>query len=168
MLQNIQTPQQDSESFREILREKKKELDMTNSSISTITGIPESTIQKYLNGTTPSPSFDTVIGIARALDVSVDAAFGITPVHDTPETINNPDNLLNRCTGLLVRSNQRLFALYDREMRNKDIRIYILSGILILLLILDLFIGSRGWILYDTLVRAHDIAAKAVSDIFAL
>ncbi len=168
MQQNIQTPQQEAEAFRETLRQKKKELDLSNSAISAICGIPESTIQKYFNGTTPSPSFDTVIGIARALDVSVDAAFGITPVHDTPETVNQPDNVINRCTGLLVRSNQRLFALYDREMRNKDIRNFILSGVLLLLLTLDLLIGSRGWILYDTLIHARDIASGFVSDIFHL
>lgn len=168
MQQNIQTSQQEIEAFYETLRQKKKELGMTNSSISTISGVPESTVQKFFNGTTPSPSFDTVIGIARALDVSLDDAFGITPVHDTPETMNNPDNLLNRCTGLLVRSNQRIFALYDKEMRNKDIRNYILSGVLLLLLVLDLMIGSRGWIIYDTLIRARDIAAGFVSDLFAL
>lgn len=167
MQQNLQTSQQEIEAFYELLRQKKKELGLTNSSISAICGVPESTVQKFFNGTTPSPSFDTVISIARAVDVSVDAAFGITPVHDTPETANNPDNLLNRCTGLLVRSNQRLFALYDREMRNKDIRIYILSGILIFLLVLDLIIGRRGWILYDTITRARDIASGFASDLFA-
>lgn len=168
MQQNLQTSQQEIEAFYELLRQKKKELGMTNSSISAICGVPESTVQKFFNGTTPSPSFDTVIGIARALDVSVNDAFGITPIHDTPETVNNPDNLLNRCTGLLVRSNQRLFALYDKEMRNKDIRNYVLSSILIILFVLDFMIGDRGWILYDTVTRARDIASGFVSDLFHL
>lgn len=168
MQQNLQTSQQEIETFYEVLRQKKKELGMTNSSISAICGVPESTVQKFFNGTTPSPSFDTVIGIARALDVSIDAAFGITPVHDTPETVNNPDNLLNRCTGLLVRSNQRLFALYDKEMRNKDIRNYVLSSILIILFVLDFMIGDRGWILYDTVTRARDIASGFASGLFHL
>lgn len=168
MQQNLQTSQQEFDAFRDILRKKKKELEMSNGAISAASGIPESTIQKYLNGTTPSPSFDTVMGIARVLDVSVDAAFGITPAHDTPETSSNPDNVLNRCTGLLVRSNQRLFALYDREMRNKDIRNYVLSGILILLFVLDFMIGNHGWILYDTITRTRDIAFGFVSDLFHL
>lgn len=152
------TPQQESENFRELLKSRKKELDMSNGAISAICGVPESTVQKYFSGT-PSPSFETVIGIARALDVSVDNHFGITPIHDTPETLNNPENLINRCTSLLVRSNQKLFALYDREMSSKKRMNIFLGAIILFFVILDLMIGSRGWILYDTLTHSHTVSA---------
>lgn len=160
--------QYDGEIIREALLAKKKELGMSNAVISDISGVPESTLAKYFNGSTPNPSFETVIGVARALDVSVDALYGITPVHDTPETKDKPDNMMNRCTSLLVQSNQRLFALYDRELRKKDRINMFLGGILLALVIADMLIGSRGWILYDTVNRARDIASGFVSGLFTI
>lgn len=45
---------------------------MTNDQIAQMSGVPESTIARILNGTTDNPNFQTIVDIVRTLKGSVD------------------------------------------------------------------------------------------------
>lgn len=49
----------------------------TNQHLSDESGVPESSVQKITTGKILNPSFDSIIAICRALDLSVDALCGI-------------------------------------------------------------------------------------------
>ena len=64
-----------SEMLIDALIKKKDELHITCAQIAEQSGTPESTVTKVFNRTVKSPSLDTLIPIAQALDVSMDSIF---------------------------------------------------------------------------------------------
>ena len=66
----------------ERLKSKKAEMGVTNAWIEKMSGVPESTVTKVLNGTNKSPTIATIGPIAAALGVSIDAGV-IVSTEDT-------------------------------------------------------------------------------------
>lgn len=60
-----------------VLRDAQDARGWTNERLSAESGVPESSIQKYLTGKTAEPRFENVVRLCRALCVSVDAYCGI-------------------------------------------------------------------------------------------
>ncbi len=60
-----------------VIRDARDARGWTNERLAAESGVPESSIQKYLTGKTAEPRYDSVIRLCRALGISVDAACGI-------------------------------------------------------------------------------------------
>ena len=65
-----------SEVWR-VIRDARDDRGWTNQRLADESGVPESSVQKIITGKTLNPSFDSIIAMCRALDLSVDKHFGI-------------------------------------------------------------------------------------------
>ena len=54
------------------LNELKEKLSITNDQLAQMSGVPESTVSRILNGTTDNPNFQTIVDIVRTLKGSID------------------------------------------------------------------------------------------------
>lgn len=107
-------------------------------------GIPEITARKIIKGETETPRIDTVIALVTALGGELNG------IIDDTDIINVKKDIIP------------LIESYECRLRDKDERIkslkkdkrtfMIVSGVLvafiILMLVIDILIGSRGWIVY--------------------
>lgn len=67
----------DMEAVRNGMKQGMAKMGMSSQKLGELTGIPKSTLDKFLDGTTASPAFDRVCAIARVLNVSIDDLIGI-------------------------------------------------------------------------------------------
>lgn len=67
----------DMEAVRNGMRQGMTQMGITSPKLSELTGIPKSTLDKFLDGTTTTPAFDRVCAVARVLNVSIDDLIGI-------------------------------------------------------------------------------------------
>lgn len=65
-----------SEVWR-VIRDARDDRGWTNQRLAEESGVPESSVQKIITGKILNPSFDSIIAICRALDLSVDKLCGI-------------------------------------------------------------------------------------------
>lgn len=65
-----------SEVWR-VIRDARDDRGWTNQRLAEESGVPESSVQKIITGKTLNPSFDSIIAMCRALDLSVDKLCGI-------------------------------------------------------------------------------------------
>lgn len=109
--------------------------------IAEMSGVPESTVTKVLNGANRSPGFETISPIARVLGVSLDEL----SVKETAP----PD------TSTLTVGVSHIISSYERRLREKNRWINILAVavaalilLLIFFLIYDIMHPSLGWVQY--------------------
>lgn len=114
----------------------------TNQDISNLTGIPNSTISNIFTGKTATPSYDNIRDIVIALDGSLDEIAGIEK--ETEE--KKKDHALN----------EMVINLYEREIRQKNLWIFILTGLLvsfafvfIFMTLYDMSHPRSGWIINE-------------------
>lgn len=139
----------------EVLSQMKKNAGLTNREIAEISGIPEATVTKVMNGDTSSPNLITVGGIVKALGGSMDEIMGLSTGSEEEkesETI--------RAYQLLLESKQqeinRLEEHYNKEYlrMKKDRNIFLvlficILAVFILILFYDLLNGNVGYIRYQ-------------------
>lgn len=126
------------------LNELKEKLSITNDQLAQISGVPESTIARILNGTTDNPNFQTIVDIVRTLKGSVDIMEDLyreeKPVQKEEET-NVPE--------------KEIVAAYQATIATKDKWIRFLVGLLVcvvsfclIMIAYDLLHPAKGWIQY--------------------
>ena len=131
--------------IRDYLRELKTKGNFTFQAISDLSGISEPTIRKIFSGETADPRFDTVVKLVTVMGGSFD-------VLSAPKKVEEIE--ANAIIALKESYEARFADLKEqveslkRGKRLIGIVCGILASFLILLLILDLCIGSHGWILY--------------------
>ena len=76
-----------SELLIDAMIKKKEELHLTCAQIAEQSGTPESTVTKVFNRTIKSPTLDTLIPIAQALDISMDSIFAKTVEKAAEKTV---------------------------------------------------------------------------------
>lgn len=131
-----------SEAVLELMRDRKEELHVTNAWIADESGVPESTVTKLFNGTIKSPTLDTVLPVAKVLDVSL---FDPEALPAPPKSKSVPgDQFLT----LLIDS-------YTSQLRSKDrwllgsLGVNIaLVAVLAFLVLWDVTHPDMGWIQY--------------------
>ena len=120
----------------EYLKELKENCKLTTKQISSLSGVPESTISRILSGQTDNPTFDSVCAIVKAMGGSLDK---LTEIHtDSNAEAASP-----------------LLALYEKVIAEKNWYIKLLIGIcctlvavLIFIAIFDLANGNVGFLRY--------------------
>ena len=106
----------DMEAVRNGMKQGMAKMGMSSQKLGELTGIPKSTLDKFLDGTTASPAFDRVCAVSRVLNVSIDDLIGI---HAKPEqeTIIVPPDMT-----MIERSHQQTIEAKDAhiaEMRGE-------------------------------------------------
>lgn len=131
----------ESDILLSCLVQQKEALGYTNAMIAEMSGVPESTVTKVLNGANRSPGFETISPIARVLGVSLDEM----AVKETAP----PD------TSTLTVGVSHIISSYERRLREKNRWINILAVavaalilLLIFFLIYDIMHPSLGWVQY--------------------
>ena len=76
--------------YIDILKKIKNEKHLTNEEIAKISNMPLSTITRIFNGTTPNPTFETILQLSLALGTSPDEIAGIKSPTEPPPPIAAP------------------------------------------------------------------------------
>lgn len=124
---------------------------MTQSKLSELTGIPQGTLSKILNGSTDCPTFANVSAIVKALHGSLDVMAGIVDEpDDKPVTmterelyqqlIADKERQLRSLNGILEQKQHWLHKLW--------VVLLVMVVIIGIILIIDICIGSVGFIRY--------------------
>lgn len=124
---------------------------VTQAKLAELTGIPQGTLSRILNGSTDCPTFANVSAIVKALHGSLDVMTGIvSEPNDKPVTmterelyeklIADKERQLRSVNGILEQKQQWL-----RKMWRALIVMIIIIGII---LIVDASIGSVGFVRY--------------------
>lgn len=114
----------------------------TNQDIADESGLSVNAVGQFLRGETKSPSVDTVGPICAALGVSMDEHFGVeAPTEDNMSEVERLQ--------LRLESAERVNKIYEKEIRRKNILVWILAFIVLaalLALLVDLCNPNVGWI----------------------
>lgn len=131
--------------IKDYLNALKNKGNFTAAEIANLSGIPEATIRKILSGETADPRFDTVVKLVTAMGGSM---------NEITENVKGYDIEMNAILVLKETYEARIKDIKEHiTSLSKDKRILaIVAGALILviigLLILDLSIGTHGWVRY--------------------
>lgn len=128
---------------------------MSWSDLSAITKLPDSTIRKVFSGETADPRLETISLIVSAMGGSLDAMLSGTIDEDPPKEEDSELSALillresyeKRIAALQNSSEQFMQSLKKDKMRLFTI-VCILAAFLVVFLVMDLTLGSVGWIRY--------------------
>ena len=117
--------------------------------------MPEATIRKIFSGETADPRFETVVRLVSAMGGSLDKINEIDKVEHIDKTENSQmkaiiairDVYEERIKDLKFSSAEHINSL-KRDKKILTIAVGILGVFLIGILLLDLFVGTIGWIRY--------------------
>lgn len=119
----------------------KAESNLTNEQLAQLSGIPESTLARILNGRTDNPYFHTIVDLVRAMKGSVDEMEGLQPL---PKDTNAAEN---------AAVDKKRITLYREIINNKERLIRLLAGVLLAMMIFilimvtyDILHPMKGWI----------------------
>ena len=106
-----------SESFVQLCKARKEELGITNATIAEKTGIPESTITKLFNGSSKSPTLETVLPIANLLNISLNdmAVIDENPKGAIPPVVQS----VSAVSPLIDQFTKQLTEAYDKQIKIK-------------------------------------------------
>lgn len=134
----------------------KEDKGLTSADIAKLSGVPEQTVKRIFNGTTPDPRFDTIAKITIALGGSLDIISGLRPETDfRPSTPVR--KALSASADLIGEKDVRIAELKEelkRERRAKTIILCcaaafsVLFVSLLTFLIFDILNGNVGFIRY--------------------
>ena len=134
----------------------KEDKGLTSADIAKLSGVPEQTVKRIFNGTTPDPRFDTIAKITIALGGSLDVISGLRPETDfKPSTPVR--KALSASADLIGEKDIRFAELKEelkRERRAKTITLCcaaafsVLFVSLLTFLIFDILNGNVGFIRY--------------------
>ena len=121
----------------------KAESNLTNEQLAQLSGIPESTLARILNGRTDNPYFQTIVDLVRAMKGSVDEMEDLRSLQKDANTAEN------------AAVDNKLITLYREIFNNKERWIRFLVGVLLVVLIFilimvtyDILYPMKGWIQY--------------------
>lgn len=117
----------------------------TYSDISNLSGIPEATIRKIFSGETADPRFDTIVRLVTAMGGSLD---DITDNKKEEEIEMNVIMALKEAYESRIADIKEHIHSLKRDKKFLAITAGVLMAFVIFLLVLDLSIGTRGWIQY--------------------
>lgn len=131
----------------------KKDKELTNSEIATLSNLPLATITRVFNGQTPNPTFETISHIAIAMGVSLDELVGLKQPDEPP--IPPPiENTLNTYSELLKEKDERIKDLKKEKDSEHKGRIRMTCAFVILALLIsavfvyDIMNGHIGHVRY--------------------
>ena len=121
----------------------KAESNLTNEHLAQLSGIPESTLARILNGRTDNPYFQTIVDLVRAMKGSVDEMEDLRSLQKDANTAEN------------AAVDNKLITLYREILNNKERWIRFLAGVLLAVMIFilimvtyDILHPMKGWIQY--------------------
>ena len=127
-----------SELLIDAMIKKKEELHLTCAQIAEQSGTPESTVTKVFNRTIKSPTLDTLIPIAQALDISMDSIFAKTVEKAAEKTVaatSVPAKMLvsqeDKFLNLFIENHSNQVSDPKEQIRYKDRWIKALAAILV-------------------------------------
>jgi transcriptional regulator with XRE-family HTH domain len=127
-----------SELLIDAMIKKKEELHLTCAQIAEQSGTPESTVTKVFNRTIKSPTLDTLIPIAQALDISMDSIFAKTVEKAAEKTVaatSVPAKMLvsqeDKFLNLFIENHSNQVSDLKEQIRYKDRWIKALAAILV-------------------------------------
>lgn len=126
--------------FTERLKALKSEKNMTSKEIANLSGVPESTVSRIISKRTSNPGFLDVTAIVRALDGSLDVVAGLCPPKEKPESvlIKKYEKSINETRAALEKK--------DKQLRRTYWAFYILIAAIVALILLDVCVGTIGYI----------------------
>lgn len=130
---------------RDYLNTLKNKGNFTNAELSNLSGIPEATIRKILNGETPDPRFETIAKIVTAMGGNLD---DILPTHKEKEMEMNVIISLKEAYESRIADIKEHMTSLKRDKKMLAVVAATLIAFVIFLLVIDLTIGSAGWIRY--------------------
>lgn len=140
---------------KEYLKSLKDKGNYSWSDISTASGLPEATIRKIFSGETADPRFETVVRLVSAMGGSLDKIHDIEQAEKIKKDEDSQMQALmaikevyeERIKDIKASSAEHLQSL-KRDKRILAVAFCVLGAFLIGILLVDLFIGSIGWIRY--------------------
>ena len=123
--------------------------------ISVASGLPEVTIRKIFSGETADPRFETVVRLVSAMGGSLDKINAIEKVQNVDISDDAQIKALNalkevyeeRIKDIKQSSTEQIQSL-QRDKKILIIAVCILSTLLVSALMVDLLIGTAGWLRY--------------------
>lgn len=125
------------------------------SELSSLSGLPDATIRKIFSGETADPRLDTVTKLVIAMGGSMNELVSIKEKNDDHD---EEDIQMNAITAIQQVYEARISDLKETNAEHtnslkKDkhylaITVCILGAVLLLFLLMDLLMGSVGWIRY--------------------
>lgn len=146
--------------YLEKLKALKDKSHLTNAEIAQLSNIPLATITRVFNGATPNPTFETFVGIATALGVSLDEIAGLRSSGEAP-LMPNVETTFSSYAELLKEKDDRLrekretidtlLKEYKNEKKEKRL-LAIFTGaivaVVLIVLIVDILNGHFGYFRY--------------------
>lgn len=121
------------------------------SDLSKLSGLPDATIRKIFSGETSDPRFETVVKLVTAMGGSMDEIIeGVQearPEMDEKEIMAIKEVYEARIAELKASTTGHIESL-KRDKHFLAMAVCILGAILVAALLIDLLVGSVGWIRY--------------------
>lgn len=147
-------------NLQDVCREARDRLNFTNQDISDETGIPLSSVKNFFAATSKAPSAISAGLICKALGVSLDEYFGITPAEDTEAQLRRQ---VKECR--MSSENQRLTEVNGLQKKLDKSRlstIYALSFLCAVLSVALIFYIAIDFRIKDAgLIKGGEIGAGA-------
>lgn len=131
--------------LKEYLHSLKEKGNYSWADIEKLSGIPEITVRKVINGETENPRIDTVISIVTALGGSLD---GIVDVEKKEEIEMNALLMLKESYEKRISDIKEHIMSLNRDKKILFITLGILLAFILGILLLDISIRTHGWIQY--------------------
>ena len=129
----------------EYLNALKNKGNFTSAELSNLSGIPEATIRKILSGETADPRFETIAKLVASMGGSMDDIIGVK---------NEEEIEMNAIIAIKEAYESRIADIKEHinSLSNDKKILGTVAGVLMLfvigILVLDLSIGSAGWVRY--------------------
>lgn len=132
------------------LNELKEKLSITNDQLAQMSGVPESTVSRILNGTTDNPNFQTIVDIVRTLKGSIDV------MEDLCHTAESaPKETESKKAAEKEEAQKARAEIFHAAIAVKNSWIRFLVGLLVcvlsfvlIMIAYDLLHPNKGWIQY--------------------
>ncbi len=115
------------------------------SDISTLSGIPEATVRKVFSGETPDPRFETIAKLVISMGGDMNDVINNNKKKEIE--ISSTISLKESCE-MRLQDQQEYISSLKRDKRILAITVAALMGIIVLMFILDICLGTHGWIKY--------------------
>ena len=120
----------------------KEDKGLTSADIAKLSGVPEQTVKRIFNGTTPDPRFDTIAKITISLGGSLDIISGLRPETDFKPS-SPVKKALSASADLIGEKEAHILELKDalkRERRAKNIILCVAAAFIGVMLLLLMFL----------------------------
>lgn len=130
---------------KDYLNALKNKGNFTAAEIANLSGIPEATIRKILSGETADPRFDTVAKLVTAMGGSMSE---LTENKQQKDIEMNAIIVLKETYEARIKDIKESMSFIRRDKKVLAIVTGVLISLVILFLVLDLSIGTIGWVRY--------------------